>query len=779
MNTPRIIPMPQSIAWGEKPVEFDPADGPVVIHLSDAADPKEVLAADWLRSETARDFGRSDLFSIAASDSATAPGIHLTAGRPGFLDPGDLEALDNATAHGQGYVLRVVPERKQVWLVGSGPQGVLHAAATLLQLLTFADHRLRLPACHVRDWPDIPWRMAADWLLEAELRMWAYDWGDGRHNYVRRVKEQLDFCVRYKINGVAFDGYGWVAERFPGYSAMMRELNAYARARGIKLYFAGAGAGFLTGPMRPHRNIGRVHLNRKSYPNGEVYGCLGSWQKIPGMEKAGTCRSNEGLNRVRRDEIAEFVRSVEPGMLYIHHEDFGIFAETQESWRRRCPACRERWPNDDFAAADGGAGAIAHGYAATLEGILSVKNHDTGYDASRDCTIVFISPVYGIVRGAAPHVGMGGNPTANDWEKSLEHWANVLSLLPDHPNVQAGFRETWPHEKTGKRWVDAFKETMDARGLPSRLFMFFLGGADGYAIAGFNYPFVGTPAMNGIFEGVETMYNFSGACFQEPQQLLNAEFSWNLRAPGHIVPEGCAACNDRWKALMTLREKPEALFGADGFLSLACRALYGEEAGRHMAAFFTESVDHPREDGKQLVPELPARIFPLTIWWRILAYSRRWCEPYLSTPAEKAAFGDEREANAALQRRISRVWALYAQANTRGRKRVSDALAAPALKSTMRENLTRLEHVLEMGERFAEVLGRFHALLALSPESSEFVGELDTVESALAEFSLWLHEHFTFDTVCPLGGDQGSWLETLHLLRNRVELLRQGVSPAN
>ena len=258
MKTPRIIPMPQHIAWGEARIEFSVQKGPVLIHLDANADDKERLAAEWLKTECEESCGRANLFQVVSS-SAAAPGIHLTSQHPAWLDQADIRALNYAKARDQGYVLHTIPEKSQVWLVGSGARGVLYAVATLLQLMALDDDCLRLPTCQVRDWPDVPWRMAADWLLEAELRMWAYDWGDGRRAYVGRIKRQLDFCLRHKINAVAFDGYGWVAERFPGYSAMMRELNAYARARHQALLYrlrgGLPGGAHATAPERGARSL--------------------------------------------------------------------------------------------------------------------------------------------------------------------------------------------------------------------------------------------------------------------------------------------------------------------------------------------------------------------------------------------------------------------------------------------------------------------------------------------------------------------------------------------
>lgn len=71
------------------------------------------------------------------------------------------------------------------------------------------------------------------------------------------MARKLDFCLRYKISIVYFDGYSWKSERLPRYTEMMRELNRFARQRGMKLVFGGYGMAYgdsrlvTTGPGRP------------------------------------------------------------------------------------------------------------------------------------------------------------------------------------------------------------------------------------------------------------------------------------------------------------------------------------------------------------------------------------------------------------------------------------------------------------------------------------------------------------------------------------------------
>ena len=87
---------------------------------------------------------------------------------------------------------------------------------------------------------------------------------------------------------------------------------------------------------------GTIFRNRKRYPDGPVYACCG----MPGIKHTetsrtmGTCLSNRTLLKLKQQELVEFVRRVEPGMLYIHNVDAMGIKESTEVWRLRCPACQ-------------------------------------------------------------------------------------------------------------------------------------------------------------------------------------------------------------------------------------------------------------------------------------------------------------------------------------------------------------------------------------------------------------------------------------------------------
>ncbi|MDA2927500.1 glycoside hydrolase family 20 zincin-like fold domain-containing protein [Acidobacteria bacterium AH-259-O06] len=793
----RIIPYPHFQSWGKQVIQFDGGANSGSLFLVDRASPKEILAAELIKVESTQRSGEKAIFQnvpLAKIASKTSPGIYLVNWTQDsdlknrtadILDEGDRQVLSDPQKTDQAYVIRMLPDRREIWLVGAAPQGVLYAAATLLQVMGPASNGVGIQEVHIRDYPDFRYRAASDWLLNAEINRWAYDWGDGKRAFMRRIKRKLDFCLRYKINLVVFDGFGWNSEKFPGYAQMMRELNGYARERGIKLLFGGYGANYQPALIRPEHNVGRVWYNREEYPHGEIYSCFGEAnltyrEESPLGGSLGTCRGNHELNQLKAAEMEEFVRSVEPGALYIHHEDVGNLlrmgdtggeANRLREWESRCYRCRAKWPNNDFLARDGGAGAIAHGYRNLINAIFSVKNLDSGYHASKHCTVILISP------------GYSPQPTdRRSWENHLIFWSNVVSLLPQHENLQIGFREVFPQQGTGKRWIDAYKERLGSLGLNTRTFFFFLGGADLYSRSSFNYPFSATAAMNGLFLGAESIYNFSGAVFQEPLQLLNSEFSWNVAGPGHRIPQRYEAVKASWQALMTNEQVPAEIVGPDGLLEEACRKLYGENAGLLMMRYFNLYKTQPRvkahsavgPEDHLLVPIMPKRLYPLPVLWRILELDRdvgglrpdRRTQELLTllkvTPSE-------------WQRRWVKLWQLYAEVNDEAVGLITELLQTPDLREDARPDIQYLKKCLQVGGRFSQVLASHHEVLAHSEESdSDAQALVAQTQDELQSLSTFLQGNFSFDTVGPLGGDQASWLKELMFLRNRLQKFLQG-----
>lgn len=95
----------------------------------------------------------------------------------------------------------------------------------------------------------------------------------------------------------------------------------------------------------------------------------------------------------------------------------------------------------------------------------------------------------------------------------------------------------------------------------------------------------------------------SGHAFQEPQQLFNAEFMWSpLHSPYRLdtEPENYQDFLDLYDTSRRGDLRPSRIYGAGGFLELACSKLYGDAAAAALAKVFALRG----ESGKPPIPYL-------------------------------------------------------------------------------------------------------------------------------------------------------------------------------
>ncbi len=149
-----------------------------------------------------------------------------------------------------------------------------------------------LPSVAVQDYPDIPFRMCADWVLTWDWEINGYDWGDGLEAFLARCQRKIDLCARYKVNRVRFlggrisPGPPYMKDRYEKIQRFALRLNRYARRKGVALQFSSSSWGVdYYGWGLPFAQP--WILNRESYPDGPVYSCVGG--------KAGGCLSNDAL----------------------------------------------------------------------------------------------------------------------------------------------------------------------------------------------------------------------------------------------------------------------------------------------------------------------------------------------------------------------------------------------------------------------------------------------------------------------------------------------------
>jgi hypothetical protein len=781
----RVVPQPQYLEGQKQSLVLVPGSA-VAIRITSGE--KVRLGAEMLRAAlVAMDASLNVSIQTHAAGTAQGPTIHLWNGTTAPVPDVALNFLDRqvlAASHryGQSYVLRT-PDARSTWVIGNSDQGVLLGTMTVLQLLRRGPQGLEIPGVYVRDYPDFEFRAAADWLLNVEANRWALDRGQGLEAFTQLCERKLDAALRFKINMVLIDGFGWgLDQRFKEYGSLMRRLNRYARQRGIHLYYGGYGAGYglayQGGPIyedAPY--LGRVFENRDPYPNGPTYRCMGfpaeHTAKTVDAAVLGTCRANDALNRAKADELQRFVEAVEPGALYIHHEDFGGFNGTQAFWRRRCERCRARWSNDALAARDGGAGALAHGYSELVRAVNRVKNPASGYDAARDCQILLVSPVY-----------MPDSPASDDWSNVLELWQNTALQLPKADNVQIVFREVFPQKSRGARWAEHFAQAMSAVGLSLGMATAYAGGADTFHS---DYPLTGTPALNAAFLGSRTIYNFSGDFYGEPMAAINAEFSWNAHSPGWADP----ATHDEAIALdrrYTYEpNQPEAVFAPGGLYSRVCELMYGPQAGTVMADYYRQSAwipdveikARPLSRGQSMNSYLPStwnRVHLPPTHWRDLALDSKTWDTQFDNERYLAAYLPLKIDRRELHRRLARRWHLVAGLNKTGAHFIALALAAgPSPES--RDDLVFLQQSFRVYQPFTEALADFHTAFQgfLAADDPRTVAARFASAEAKGQQARTLAAQAFPHPVDPSGGEVGTLRRLLDRFVDRAAAMQRRV----
>jgi hypothetical protein len=745
-----------------------------------AGNDKLKLSADYLRHNLQREDSSLQIDFTTAGKGAGAR-VYLwdysADPRPRVgLSVVDRQILTDSDYYRQSYVIRT-PDTNTIWVIGSSDQGVLFGTMSLLQLVKKASEGLEIAGAYIRDYPDFRYRAAANWLLNVEINRWALDWGHGGDEYKIVCERELDEALRFKINMVVFDGFGWgLKQRFPGYAELMRSLNLYARDRGIRLLYGGYGASYgiayQSGPLyEAGAYMGHIFKNRKSYPNGPVYECMGfpSARNSIDTRTLGSCRGNEELNRLKGEELQKFVQAVEPGALYIHHEDFGGYRGTQSAWLQRCSLCRRRWSNDSLKAADGGAGGLANGYSALIRAVDSVNNAD-GYKASRNCLIILVSPVYDV-----------NSLSPTDWSNVLELWKNIGRQLPREHNVLVCFREVFPRPQGGRTWVEAFNATMKTAGLNIGAYVFAAGGADNYIT---DYPLTGTPALGGIFRGAAGIFNASGNFYEEPMEVINAQYDWNLRpASPSRDPRTYHQAVKLWRRFAFGKNQPPELFDADSIYNRACDLLYGVKAASMMAKYYelsqwvpdtlseaAEVRDDPANAKSDYLPMMWDRVYAMPEHWRDLAVDSNTWSVGIGDREYGAQVARLHITIQELHRRLARHWSILAALNTQGAREVELALDSDPRQGSV-TGFRFLETSFRVDQPLLEALADFHRGMVLYvslPSDKDLATGYFQKALAEAQKSHDLALQAFPNPVDPVGGEVGA-------IRNYSEGLIQSI----
>jgi len=374
-----LIPVPREVKQ-----EADEALGTAILVLPPGLPEKARIAAEEINLRL-RALGATPLPIVAAGapeEKAAARRIVLSIA----TDDGPAQVPHQE----QGYWIDSRNPR-EARLVGRDEQGLLWAAVTFRRMLVQGpDGSVALMAAEVRDWPDFALRMMnrlgalhREHTERGLYEIFQKGGVEGRESvtaleresekakvsisprsnaptlprsvtverdsyvaaYVADSQRALDFLFRAKLNmtwlplygppeqlDALAKGLGGVA-RASAFLAALRRVTDYARARGIAVC------------AFESTEIGSSPEDDK---DPEISRCV-----LHRALRKYFCWSQDGRNRRKAEEAAQFVARAGYSMAILQGIDAGVLANSPDPahWSRRCASCRARW-SDDRAAAD-------------------------------------------------------------------------------------------------------------------------------------------------------------------------------------------------------------------------------------------------------------------------------------------------------------------------------------------------------------------------------------------------------------------------------------------
>ncbi len=694
-----IIPTPQQIEAAGGFFELV-RDGAPVAALVTPDDPpaKVALAAEHL-SRRVQELSGVTLPVVTEGQQPEGPALWFGGAGLRHVEPEWNNDLDPAQ-RSQEYLIAPVDDGRGYALVGREPLGTLYAGMTVLAALDVGESSVRLPNLRCHDWPDIPYR-----------------WLSGFPGF-ESVEELIDWCMEHKINVIRSPGF---YRRTMTEAETQREQNRYARAHGVRTL------NLLYGDLGLK--------NRRSYPDGETYVCLD--EKAPSAR--GFCVSNEALLAEKQRLLHEFVQATEPGVLYIHFVDEDDIEDATEIWLNRCDDCRRAYPNDRVDAEDGKAGAQAMVFDAMCDAIASVSVPESGYDASRDCLIIFVS---------APYTVWSEDDAA--WEREVAYHCTVSRLMRRVENVHFCIRENGLRRDNHEKRCRELSRALATRGNGHRMMMYFRGGDTRDTTIGWprriNVPWrmLATPAMAVSFEGAGSILMAGSA-----PGLLEVEYSWNLHGDGFFHdPSTQEEWRETYLGLARGTLRPPEIFGDDGFLGRMLAHLYGAGAARDLGVLYRPRAME-EAGGAVLVP---------VGWTRWLSMAR---DPWFGSITPER------------QRQFQTLFGEWHTLNREAAEAVEAALAAADLRERHQGDLETTHRALQAAGRLQAAAAHASAAYALLLEGDEDAAgaEMEAAGGLCVEagqFAEGLAEHAR-----AIAAEQRAMTEHYQALVLRAEQIRQ------
>ncbi len=633
-----------------------------------------------------------------------------------YISSSDLEIFKEDYAHEQGYILKK-EEGKPVIIFAKSELGCAYGLMTLLQIAS-----LDLKSFAIYDSPDFKLR-ANMWTIWAETAIASYDFGDGPDSYIERITLKLDMYMKFKINGVYADGFGLDPSRSPDYARVMRAINDEARKRGISLYTGCYGMSYGSSAF-PGAFCGKTYKNRKSYPDGEIYECIGSYlaytmtsdvtvdrgERLTEVRARewGTCLSNDELTHMKIAEMKEYLKATHCGGFYLHNMD--AYEVHPEMWLARCENCRKKWPNDDVFAADGMAGAFAYYFGKIANELSTVKDGD--YDASKHFKIMAVSPGY----------SYHSISRDEEYDNNIKFWSAVSKLI-ESKNVTAGFREQLSYHNSPvlrQTALEKFDMKMDSG-------IINFSGADGFYD---DKIFTITAIFFKTMKKFDEMINANGNAFQEPLQIFNAEYMWNSDNSSFYNEENLPLDYESLAKLYNDSiagvHRPDEIYKEGGIIDVICEKIYGKEIGKKMA----ELTKLSGSSGEP--PIACAANVDIYTRYNFLVYDFRWENNELS-PEMVLHYKNRFDTCNSVTKKAFAI--------------MKDVLLCE-MSAEMRSDLEWLSESFEMGEKLTALLGEYMGLyIKLDnimkekiPVPDCLVEEINSLKGKINSYMNWLEK---------------------------------------
>jgi len=524
------VPTPQEVSKSQGRRELPEA---AVIVLGAEAHPKSVLAAEEINGRIS-ELGGKPLRVVRQPLSRRASGRvwQLLLGTPQdnrsiyeFVKKEKLTLPDGD----QGYVIRFLPDR--AILAGTGPQGVLYAAATLRQLLRRQGKgRIAVETFDIRDWPDFHHRVLGKpvWAHGAHGKIRKSTGKSGGTNratqnavkvWLRDQTDYVDWCLRNKINYVTTRKMAKLGTHVEGYGglerATWRRLTDYGRARGVAF-----------------EAIAYTAM-------GSSKGAPADWKKCVHLSPDVTfCWSREVALRKKAQSLARFANDVGLSLYYLHSPDAGVSG----TWESRCPRCKAKWKDEQRADADAWVLRIFYDEIRRLNPELKIAYVVVPYSLRRK-----FDRIRGTERRALT--------------ETIAYWRRVHQGLPK--DVAVVFRETT------RECVDLFRNCFRGRDCYFYNNMVAVFGNGWIPLFSTTVRYAKT-----YFSGQPGDVYFTdtdGAAHEIYRAACN-EFAWNTEAPG-------AALQSNFNAFDPFKSPHEPAIVAKDLLDRICKMQYGPSIG--------------------------------------------------------------------------------------------------------------------------------------------------------------------------------------------------------